>query len=234
VVKTRRDLPAQAGRSAQAGYREARARQRRSRARAAGLVIICAPLAVAGAIEGAAWLVALGIAGCLWALLTWPRDDDARWSRGAAGERATAALLAELPRRGWVVLHDRALPGSRANLDHLVIGPSGVWVVDTKTYRAALSVRRGRVWAGDHAVPTEVAAWEAQQVADLLDVEVTAIVAVHGAGLRRRGKRCDEVLVVPADRLRRRLRRPGRRRLLTHAQVVDLGRRAAEVLPEYC
>jgi Nuclease-related domain len=233
VVKTGRDRQANAGRSAEAGHREARAHQRRARARVAGLFLVSAPLVVAGVVKGAAWLVALGVAGCLWALLTWPRDDPARWLRGSAGERATAALLAELPRRGWAVLHDRALPHSRANIDHLVIGSSGVWLVDTKTYRAPLSIRRGRVWAGDYVVPTDAVAWEAEQVADLLDTDVTAVVAVHGAGLRRRGKRCQGVLIVPADRLRRRLRRPGRRRQLTRAQVVDLGRRASEVLPEY-
>ncbi len=37
-----------------------------------------------------------------------------------------------------VVLHDRAVPGKRANLDHLVVVPSGTWVVDTKHYRGTL------------------------------------------------------------------------------------------------
>jgi hypothetical protein len=198
-----------------------------------GLFILSAPLVVLGAAEGAAWLLALGIAGCLWAWLTWPRDDPDRWLRASAGERATAVLLARLPRHRWVVLHDRALPDSRANVDHLVIGRSGAWVVDTKTYRAALSVRRGRVWAGDYPVPTESAAWEAEQVADLLDIDVVAIVAVHGEGLRRRGKWRDGVRVLPAYRLIRYLRQPGRRARLTRGEVAELGRRAAALLPEY-
>jgi Nuclease-related domain len=48
-----------------------------------------------------------------------------RLAAGSGGERRTARLLAALERHGWVVLHDLALPGSRANLDHLVIGPGG-------------------------------------------------------------------------------------------------------------
>ena len=81
-------------------------------------------LALSGAALLAAW----------WYLRSGP--DPERWRRGAAGERATAALLDRLPARTWAVLHDRRVPGSRANLDHLIIGPSGVWVLDTKTTRA--------------------------------------------------------------------------------------------------
>jgi Nuclease-related domain len=46
---------------------------------------------------------------------------------GAVGERRTAGLLALLERQGWAVLHDLAIPGSAANIDHLVIGPGGGW-----------------------------------------------------------------------------------------------------------
>jgi hypothetical protein len=40
-----------------------------------------------------------------------------------------------------VALHDRRVPGSRANIDHIVIAPSGVWVVDTKCYKGRVEVR---------------------------------------------------------------------------------------------
>jgi Nuclease-related domain len=40
--------------------------------------------------------------------------------------------LAALERQGWAVLHDLAVPRSRANIDHLVIGPGGVFVIDSK------------------------------------------------------------------------------------------------------
>ena len=61
-----------------------------------------------------AWLVAL-VTG--WGLWFRPSRDAIAWRRGAAGERRTARRLAALERRGWVVLHDLAIPGSRANLD---------------------------------------------------------------------------------------------------------------------
>jgi Nuclease-related domain len=61
-----------------------------------------------------------------WGLRFRPSPDAWAWRRGAGGERRTARLLEPLERQGWVVLHDLAVPGSRANIDHLVIGPSGV------------------------------------------------------------------------------------------------------------
>jgi hypothetical protein len=48
---------------------------------------------------------------------------------------AFARLLAPLERHGWAVLHDLAIPGSQANIDHLAIGPGGVLLVASKQYR---------------------------------------------------------------------------------------------------
>ena len=39
------------------------------------------------------------------------------------------------------VLHDRLVPGSRANVDHIAIGPSGVFVIDAKKYTGQVEVR---------------------------------------------------------------------------------------------
>ena len=75
-----------------------------------------------------------------WGLRFRPSSDAIAWRRGAAGERRTARRLAQLERHGWAVLHDLAVPGSRANLDHLVIGPGGVFVIDSKQYRGRLQL----------------------------------------------------------------------------------------------
>jgi len=40
-----------------------------------------------------------------------------------------------------VVLHDRLVPGSRANIDHIAIGPSGVFVIDAKKYTGQVEAR---------------------------------------------------------------------------------------------
>jgi hypothetical protein len=86
------------------------------------------------------------------------------------------------------------------------------------------------VWAGDHAIPVEPVRWEGQRVAERLGLEVIPIVAVHGQGLRRRGKRCGDVWVIPATRLVRRLRRG--RRVLDRQTVAAVGARVYDVLPE--
>jgi hypothetical protein len=179
------------------------------------------------------FLAGAAAAACL--LAAWlrrPRRDPERWLRGAAGEEATAALLDRLSSRRWVVLHDRRLPGTSANVDHVVIGRRGVWVIDSKAYRAPLRAGWRSVRVGDHKVDTGPVAWEASIVADRLDVEVHPLVAVHGRGLARRGRRCDGVRVLPADALVAHLRRARRRPRLERAEVARLTELALQVLPE--
>jgi hypothetical protein len=218
-------------------YDVAAAQARRRRRISASLALVAGAVAVLALVMLSAWASALALAlallaAALLAGAAWvarPAPDPERWLRGAAGESATALLLDRLPARRWVVRHDLRLPGSRANVDHLVIGPTGVWVIDSKAYRAPLSVRRGQVWAGDYPVHVGPVAWEASRVSRLLGVSVVPLVAVHGVGLRRRGKRCAGVRVIPAPSLVRRLRRG--RRVLGRASVAALGARASVVWP---
>jgi hypothetical protein len=46
-------------------------------------------------------------------------------------------------------LHDRAIPGSRANVAHVAIGPSGVYVIDTSTHRGRVERRDNRLFVDD-------------------------------------------------------------------------------------
>jgi hypothetical protein len=122
-----------------------------------------------------------------WGLRFRPSPEAIAWRRGAVGERRTARLLGPLERQGWVVLHDLAVPGSRANLDHLVIGPGGVFVIDSKQYRRRLRLDpSGRLWHGHYPLTATLQAvsFEADQAARVLPdpgVAVAPIVAVHGA-----------------------------------------------------
>lgn len=71
------------------------------------------------------------------------------FGQGAAGESRTAALLGSLSRFGFHMLHDRRWPGScNANIDHLVVGPSGVFVIDTKSWSGEVRVDEQGVWQG--------------------------------------------------------------------------------------
>ncbi|HLI01332.1 MAG TPA: nuclease-related domain-containing protein [Acidimicrobiales bacterium] len=224
------------GRSAAAAGAEARRVARRRRVQtgwwavvAVGLTVVALAVpAGAGRVAAAAGAV---VAGGL-AVVCRPRRDPDRWVRGASGERATAVLLAGLPPSRWVVLHDRRLPGSRANVDHLVIGRRGVWVVDSKAYRAPLRAGWRGVWVGERRLDIGPVAWEASVVADLLDVDVRPLVVVHGEGLPRRGRRCDGVRVLPAESVVRHLRRARTGVRLSFEDVDDLADEAECVLPE--
>jgi len=67
------------------------------------------------------------------------------WEVGSAGEAQLGARLDEFRDRGFGVLHDRRIPGSKANIDHLVVGPAGVFVIDAKRYTGKIE-RRDRGW----------------------------------------------------------------------------------------
>jgi hypothetical protein len=61
------------------------------------------------------------------------------WKIGEEGERRVAEVLS--PVSGIEVLHDRLVPRSRTNIDHIVVGPAGVFVIDAKKYTGGIEVR---------------------------------------------------------------------------------------------
>lgn len=67
--------------------------------------------------------------------------SEAAWKTGAEGEEALATHLAKTC-PDVLVLHDRRIPGRRANIDHLAIAPSGVFVIDAKRYKGKIEVRK--------------------------------------------------------------------------------------------
>ena len=84
------------------------------------------------------------LGGAVLALRSDPRSTAA-WAEGARGEVTLGSTLDRLREEGMAVLHDRRIPGSRANIDHVVVSPAGVFVVDAKSYRGRVE-RRARGW----------------------------------------------------------------------------------------
>src|SRR5918993_1219559 len=203
------------GGSAQARWRRMRAAEwtawtRTLPWRVAAILGIGAAGGVLGSLLGPRLGLALGGLVALaagWGLRFRPSPDARAWRRGAVGERRTARLLAGLERHGWAVLHDLAVAGSRANLDHLVIGPAGVFVIDSKQYRGRLQLDgSGRLWHGRYPLaPTlRAVSFEADQAAQVLPdsgVAVLPVVAVHGAQVPWGKVVTDGVPVLPARRL---------------------------------
>ena len=80
------------------------------------------------------------VGGVILALQQAPQHES-RWARGADGEEIVEQALAKrCP--DIRVLHDRRIPGSRANIDHIAVAPTGVWVIDTKRYNDKLQVAK--------------------------------------------------------------------------------------------
>jgi AAA domain/Nuclease-related domain len=205
------------GGSAQATWRRVRAAEWAAWTRTLPWrVAVLLGIGVGGGVLGSQlaprWGLVLGVLAVVvagWGLRFRPSPDAVAWRRGAAGERRTARLLGQLEWHGWAALHDLALPGSRANLDHLVIGPGGVFVIDSKHYRGHLRLDgSGRLWHGRYPLAPILRAvdFEADQAARVLTdpdvvVVVVPIVAVHGAQVPWGKVVMDGVPVVAARRL---------------------------------
>lgn len=77
------------------------------------------------------------LGGIMLALSEDPQSTKA-WAVGAVGEEKLGRRLDGLKSDGVHVLHDRRIPGTKANIDHIVVGPSGVFVIDAKKYKGSL------------------------------------------------------------------------------------------------
>lgn len=138
------------------------------------------------------------------------RAGGDRWQIGAAGEQDTAALLQPLALTGWVVLHDRAVAGSPANIDHLVSDGATLWVIDSKVWRGDIVLLGdGQLWYADAPVNdrlaplvflTDAAAHAASRHPDLATLALRPIACIHGAHLPASPTTEDGVLLVhPSD-----------------------------------
>ena len=74
------------------------------------------------------------LGGIIHALSDEPQSTTA-WDSGALGEERLGGRLNELASGTLRVLHDRRIPGTRANIDHLAVTSSGVFVIDAKKYQ---------------------------------------------------------------------------------------------------
>jgi hypothetical protein len=218
------------GRSALAEYRRRRALELAAWTRS---LAWRAPLVGAAGITGdvlaaQAGLPRAGLAGLAaavlvgWRLRFRPSEQARAWQRGAAGERRTARLLDRLTRDGYVVFHDLAVPGSDANVDHLVIGPTGLFVIDSKQWTGSVHQSAdGLAWHNHYPLDRtlETVRWEAKMVGRLLGTHTAALLCVHGAHVQGGGLDAQGVAIVPAHLLRSAL---GQDRVLSDADVAVL------------
>ena len=96
------------------------------------------------------------------------------WASGASGEMRVAQQLADRLGTGAVLLNDRRVPGTRANVDHIAIATSGVWVIDAKHYTGKVEHRdRGGWFKTDRRL--YVGGRDKTKLAAALDWQITAV-----------------------------------------------------------
>jgi Nuclease-related domain len=66
------------------------------------------------------------------------------WLKGWFGEMVVAHVLSNLP-EPFAVLHDITVNGKKWNIDHVVIGPTGVWLIETKNWSGEFSLSNRRL-----------------------------------------------------------------------------------------
>lgn len=66
------------------------------------------------------------------------KREFSSWSQGAEGEEVVGKALEGLAADGWHVIHDVSL--GRGNIDHIVVGPGGLFTVETKSRRGRIPV----------------------------------------------------------------------------------------------
>jgi hypothetical protein len=161
-------------------------------------------------------------------------------------QRRTQHQLAKMRRAGYHTLHARPIPDSREVIDHLVVGPTGVYAIDSEKWHKDLPIRtrNGRqLWHGPESKKErlEHARWEAQQASDRLSaalgikVEVRPAMAVYGPPVPWDIATIRDVDVFSGPRLRNYLRRRARMKnvpRLTPDQVQEIYEAAGAVLPD--
>ena len=157
--------------------------------------------------------------------------NDRAWRRGASGERVTAMWLGRLP-EGWHVFHDVPVGDRGANIDHVVIGPGGVFTVNTKNLT-------GKLWVGATSIrrnghPTDFlrkSIAEARRASRLLSsavgraVEVRAILAILADEWTILEEPADVIVRGPRGAKNLMLTQPG---ALTPREVLELSAAASK------
>jgi hypothetical protein len=129
------------------------------------------------------------------------------------------------------VFHDIGIPGTPANADHLLIGPPGVILIDSKRYTGQVTQSAdGRVWHNHYPMDHSLRSLqlETAAISAALGVRVRPVVCVHHAQVAHGGLVAGDVEILPARRLRGMLH--NRRQQLGEADVATLVAHALSVL----
>jgi hypothetical protein len=143
--------------------------------------------------------------------------------------RHTNRQLSRMRRAGYRTLHSRPIPNSPEWIDHLVIGPTGVYAIDSEKWDRRLPIRTRnarQLWHGPESKKDrlEHAKWEAEQASTLLsgnlgrEIHVRPAMAVYGPKVPWDILTIRDVDVFSGNRLRKYLRK---RRKAVESTLTD-------------
>jgi Nuclease-related domain len=168
-----------------------------------------------------------------------------RQAKMTRAQRRTRRQLNKLGRAGYRAMHSSAIPGSEDQIDHLVVGPAGVFAIDSEAWDKHLVVRAMKgteLWHGRYSKKDRLdhAQWEAKRAADLLSgeigrqVSVRPAMAVYGPRIRWDVATIGNVDVFSGPRLRKYLRRRAKQsevRPLTEGEIERIFKAASKAFP---
>jgi nuclease-like protein len=161
--------------------------------------------------------------------------------------KRTNKQLARMRREGYFALDARPIPNSREFIDHLVVGPTGVYAIDSEKWDPKLPIR---TWNGKklyHGPESqkdrlEHAVWEAAQASEILsgalgtDIVVRPALAIYGPKIPWDIATIRNVDVFTGPALRKYLKRRGRMKdgvvRLTREEVRTIYDTASRMLPD--
>jgi Nuclease-related domain len=168
----------------------------------------------------------------------------------AGAQRRTRRQLSGLRRSGYVTLNARSIPGSDQVIDHLVIGPSGVFAIDSERWDKRLPVRAtgggpkssGVLYHGPYSQADRLAhaRWEASQASHLIGtrlqhpVTVRPTMVIYGPDISWDVATLRGVDVLGGKSIRKFIKkqaRGARAARMTDEEIHALAEAAQEVLP---
>jgi hypothetical protein len=212
---------------------------------------IMVAVGVVFAILTRSWEVALTLAILAGIIDTIYRSRNAalyvNGARFPGARKATSKQLRKMRREGYFSLDARPIPDSREFIDHLVVGPTGVYAIDSEKWNPRLPIR---TWNGKklyHGPESqkdrlEHAAWEATQASEILsgalgtEIPVRPALAIYGPKIPWDIATIRNVDVFTGSALRKYLKRRSRMKegvpRLTREEVRTIYETASRMLPD--
>jgi Nuclease-related domain len=165
----------------------------------------------------------------------------------SVAQRRTVRQLARMDRKGYRALHCVAIPGTDDQIDHLVIGPAGVYAIDSEAWDRRIPVRTSshrQLWHGSANMKDRLdhSRWESEQATQLLStalgipVGVRAAMAVYGPKIPWHVATIRDVDVFSGPGLRKYLKgraRQDKKQRLSASEIERIEKAAHVAFPQH-